>query len=161
MTINKPSMNNSSCSTSKCVACNFRFVCASSPHCCIDNIRSNSDNSNNTEEILKLSKKIEELESFIAGFVNSQVSVVSGILEEFKNINSNMGVINNSVSESSKVISEKVKSVIDSIQQAKTLQEEFPESSGQIVPFDNQEEGKVLVEKKGVFGRTKWVEKKA
>lgn len=151
MTINKPNINNSACNTSKCVACNFRFVCASSPYCCVRS----SSNVDNTEEVSNLAKKIEGLEGLIAGFVNSQVSVVSGILEEFKKIDSNINTINSSISETSNAISEK----IESIQKIETIPENITEGQNQIVPFDKQDD-KVLVEKKGMFGRTKWVEKK-
>ena len=149
MTINRPN-NSNYCNTSKCITCNFRFVCASSPYCCVKFDSSNSVG--NSEVIENLSNRIEELEKFITGFVNSQASIVSGVLEEFKNINSNIDSINNAISESSKIISEKIEFTKDNI---------TSENSSQIVPFPNETEDKnVLVEKKGMFGRTKWVEKK-
>ena len=150
MTINKPYSNDCSCSSSKCMGCNFRLVCASSPYCCI-----NSSSNINKSEIYELYQKIEELEKIIIGFVNSQINATSGKLEEIKKINSNIDATNNSISELDKNMNEK----IDSIQQIGNFSDMSLQDSNQIVPFSKNEE-KVIVEKKGFFGKSKWVEEK-
>ena len=147
MTINKPSCNNS-CHSSKCVICNLRFVCASSPYCRINNP------DNEEAELSKLYQKIEELENIIAGFVNSQVSVVSGILEEFKNINDSMGNINKPVLEQLGATEEEIKSLKEIISNTDVNQN----IQSEIVPAVKDQN--VLVEKKGLFGKSKWVEDK-
>jgi hypothetical protein len=48
---------------------------------------------------------------------------------------------------------------IDSIQQIGNFSDMSLQDSNQIVPFSKNEE-KVIVEKKGIFGKSKWVEEK-
>lgn len=115
-----------SCADVRCSGCNMRYVCASSPYCCVC-----KDNS----EVLN---RISNLESVVATLANGQVESAKTVIEEVKNLKDDLS---NS-----------------SIQIIKTEDEDSMEET-QIAPAVVQTEGKTFVEKKGIFGKNKWVEK--
>ena len=149
MTIDR-SYNSIGCNTSKCYSCNFRFVCASSPYCVIQNINANKDN--NTQEVIKE----------ISVILKSQMDAIALVFDKINSINTEVSSIEESISTLNKSINNASNVAEVGIQPETVSYSEVQSNSipeNQIVPF-NSEEQKVMVEKKGLFGRTKWVEEK-
>lgn len=126
MVMNNQSSTNCSCTNARCSGCNMRYVCASSPYCCVY-----KDNS----EILK---RISDLETVVATLVNGQAITTKAVIEEVKNLKGDLS--------------------------SSSVQILKPDDGGnteetQIAPATVQTESKTFVEKKGIFGKTKWVEK--
>lgn len=152
MTINNRNQSNiSNCNPSKCMSCNFRFVCGSSPYCSI------KDNSDSSQINAQLIQRIEELEKLVAGFVNNESNIINAIMEEFKSIRANVDNINNSISKLSNDLDEKLKEPV--VQSLDNSTDNISDSN--IIPYsESNKKESVIVEKKGLFGRTKWVEEK-
>lgn len=167
MTINRH-LDNSGCNTSKCISCNFRFVCATSPYCCVNN---NASGMNNANQILaQFFQKIDEMEKLMAGFIGNQANIISTMSEELKKIDTNMTVINEFISKLSSNVDE-LKDKINSSSTILQSQVSTPtvnsldnnSTNNEIMPINNTSNSKgdtVMVEKKGLFGKTKWVEEK-
>ena len=147
MTIDR-SYANSGCNTSKCYSCNFRFVCASSPYCAIQN------NSNSTQ----ITKDVQDFKKEVANVVNSQMNIITSIVEKLNTMNIGVSSIEESISELKKSI-EDISSKIEIQEQPQEVLNPNEPVESQIVPFQQKEE-KVIVEKRGLFGKTKWVEEK-
>lgn len=126
MVMNNQSSTNCSCTNTRCSGCNMRYVCASSPYCCVY-----KDNS----EILK---RISDLETVVATLANGQTITTKAVIEEVRNLKEDLS--------------------------SSSVQILKPDDGGnteetQIAPATVQTESKTFVEKKGMFGKTKWVEK--
>lgn len=126
MIMNNQSSTSCSCADIRCSGCNMRYICASSPYCCIC-----KDNS-------ELLKRISNLESVVATLANGQVASTKTVVEEVRNLKDDLS---NS-----------------SVQIIKTEDKDSTEEA-QMTPAVVQTEGKTFVEKKGMFGKSKWVEK--
>lgn len=142
--------SNYGCNTSKCVTCNFKFVCASSPYCVVHNTLNNSTSDNAINAIIQNQSKIYSSEIDMMQSLNSKIEDISNILSSVVNsinkINEDLYNLNTE------------KENIEDKQELKDVEYKESENS-QIVPFSVPQE-KVMVEKKGLFGRKKWVEEK-
>lgn len=126
MIMNNQSSTSCSCTDIRCSGCNMRYICASSPYCCIC-----KDNS-------ELLKRISNLESVVATLANGQVASTKTVVDEVRSLKDDLS---NS-----------------SVQIIKTEDEDSTVET-QIAPAVVQTESKTFVEKKGMFGKSKWVEK--
>lgn len=142
--------SNYGCNTSKCVTCNFKFVCASSPYCVVHNISNNSTSDNAINAIIQNQSKIYSSEMDMMQSLNGKIEDISNILSS---------VVNsiNKINEDLYNLNAKKENIEDK-QEFKDVEYKESENS-QIVPFSVPQE-KVMVEKKGLFGRKKWVEEK-
>lgn len=145
MTIDR-SYANSGCNNSKCYSCNFRFVCASSPYCVIQN--------NSTQT----TKDIEDLKKEVANVVNAQMNIIASIVDKIDSVTTGVASVEKSLYDLKEAI-ENISSKIEEQEQLQKVFEPMSDSENQIIPFENREE-KVMVEKKGFFGKNKWVEQK-
>lgn len=146
MTIDR-SYTDNSCNNSKCYVCNFRFVCASSPYCLLQG--------NSVQNI----KDIQDFKKEVSDLVNSQMNLVSSLLDKFNNVSSSIASVEESVLNLKKSMDDVSTKIQDQSLQTVLNTDDF-NSVNQIVPFESNNEEKVMVEKKGLFGKTKWVEKK-
>ena len=150
--------NSFGCGTAnKCSVCLYKLICDRSPFCCIKketescdftpiiNIISQLDNSISNElsnkniSIDNINNNIELLNNRfdeIVSYINSMNSKMDDILAKFED--SNIFYNNENIISNAEVLSENEKG---------------------IVPFENNNDP-VLVQKKDIFGRTKWVEEK-
>ncbi len=144
---------NNSCNSSRCSICNFRFVCASSPYCSFKN---NSSNTN--------------IDSVIKTLSQSQIEIYSKQMNIIQDINSKIEDLSNSISNILELIKSKdlqtdtapsSQTVYSGVSFEKINTEEDG-SPTEIIPASvPQSNEKIIVEKKGLFGRKKWVEQKA
>lgn len=126
MIMSNQSSTSCSCADIRCSGCNMRYICASSPYCCICK--------DNSEPL----KRISNLESVVATLANGQVASTKTVVDEVRSLKDDLS---NS-----------------SVQIIKTEDKDSTEET-QIAPAVVQTEGKTFVEKKGMFGKSKWVEK--
>lgn len=146
MTIDR-SYNNNSCSNTKCSTCNLKLICASSPYCLI--------NESSTQSV----NDIQQLKSELY----AQINTINSMIEQFNQMNLSITSVEKSLSNLSQSV-DSIKNVAESINQPQVLyssvdQNNYNEEQNKIVPYEEKDD-KVIVEKKGLFGKTKWVEQK-
>lgn len=145
--------SNYRCNTSKCVTCNFKFVCASSPYCVIHNNTNNSISESSINTIVQNQSKI----------YSSQVEMIQGLNNNINEIYKSLSLCLDSINKISERLDNLENNQEISTEESTNVKDaQYTEiENSQIVPFSSElKEEKVMVEKKGLFGRKKWVEEK-
>lgn len=143
-------------SSAKCSTCNLKFFCSKSPHCSITHIDDNFD----------------AISRFISGFYNQYQNDITTEKEVFSQIQQLSNVQDIKISElkndyDSKYVelSNKLDQILFSLNN-KSISNENVLLENEDVEIINKEAialydgGKKYVEKKNLFGKTKWVEDK-
>lgn len=160
--------SNSCGSVNKCSACMYRLICPISPFCSINN-SSGGTNSTNINSVLNVINEGFNAQSTNLQNLISMVQILSNSLNE---MNNTINELNTKIDDINSKITSVQPSSISTISLDSSDVEIYPpqeinsnndnnytlDNQG-IIPY-NPKEGTVLVEKKGLFGKTKWVEEK-
>lgn len=147
MVLMQPNMTQqqNSCGTvAKCSGCIYRLICPISPYCSIKNVSQSSN-----FDAVSMQKGIDsQFESLNSGLVNMDFGI-KDIVNSINNINSRL---------------EDIYSKLDKINTQEPVNYNYVEETQDgenngLVPY-SKENQTVLVEKKGLFGKSKWVEEK-
>ena len=156
-----PTMNiqNNGCGTiSKCSGCMFKLICDKSPYCAL------KDNNNDSEIYQNIQEQLTNIMSGLSTVNNNIMAVDTNDQKIDSAINSLQTSIN--------LISENINKSLSNINtQLEVLNEKLANNTNgvvnvspngsDVVPYtDENQDATVLVEKKNMFGRSKWVEKK-
>jgi archaellum component FlaC len=154
--VNNPS--NACGTTSKCGGCVYKLICDRSPYCRIKNNSTNLDLSPVTNELTQFESAMGKELKTISANMNTVGSNLNVLNNNINNIGTAISEINTKLDEIlSKLSSSKVE-LDDTVQSVDA--EEVTEDEQGIVPFTNASDDTVLVQKKNIFGKTKWVEEK-
>lgn len=154
----QPQNNTYNCGTpNKCSMCMYKLICDRSPFCCIKNNGGSCD---------------------LTPIINELSQLETSMSNEFSNINTNINSIGatintlnnsiNSIGEAINTMSTKIDEILSKLNTTNTISgnavptvdaEILSENEQGLVPVSNNNET-VLVQKKSVFGKTKWVEEK-
>lgn len=160
--------SNSCGSINKCSDCMYRLICPISPFCSIGN-SSSGTSSTDTNSVLSA---INEGFSGQSSNLQSLISMIQTLSNRLNEMNSTINELNTKIDDiNSKITSVQPSSIstmsLDSSDVDIYPPQEINSNSDSNYALDNQgiipynpKEGTVLVEKKGLFGKTKWVEEK-
>lgn len=142
--------SNNNCNPSRCSICNFKLVCASSPYC---SLKGNPSNIN--------------IDGIVKTLSQNQLETYSNQMSAIQDINSKIEKLSNSIASILELINSK-NNQINTAPSSQTvysdvsfekINTEENDNSTEIVPSSiSQNNEKVMVEKKGFFGKKKWVE---
>jgi hypothetical protein len=147
-------------SASKCGNCNLSLVCPKSPYCCIKNTGGGSSGDIKTllsaisAENKLLSEGFSVLEQNLTNLISQIQDLKQTMIKNSTEINDQL----NSVETKIDSLSFK-DSTVDADADIPAVETVLDEGLVPYTSSDDVEEDKVLVEKKGLFGRSKWVEK--
>lgn len=156
-----PTMNiqNNGCGTiSKCSGCMFKLICDKSPYCAL------KDNNNDSETYQNIQ---EQLTNIMSGLSTVNNNIMAVDINDQKIANA-IDLLQTSVN----LISENVNKLLSNTNaQLEALNENLANntngiinvspSGSDVVPYtEENQDATVLVEKKNIFGKSKWVEKK-
>lgn len=147
----------------KCMNCNMMYMCARSPYCCFRN--------NNMDMAQPDLTPLQNAVSGLSGTVAQQAQDIDLLKSNIHEISERINLLNASMSNLVNTMGSemnKLASKIDSIQSKESVQTnpvdetfDIKNENSSIVPYSKgNNEDTVLVEKKGIFGKTKWVEEK-
>ena len=161
---------------SRCCCCNMRLVCAKSPYC---SIGGNSSD-----------KKLDEIEALIQQLIQSQAVVTQALADletkadtaqtSLNNLTNNVATVQETCDMTRTVLGEfqqdtkqkldEIYAKVENINSASTQGLDTPidvdssdvseDDSKSLAVLKPKEEETILVEKKGLFGKSKWVEQK-
>lgn len=155
-----PAVNiqNNGCGTiSKCSGCMYKLICDKSPYCVLGNDK-------DTDKYKEIQ---EQLSNIMSGLSTINNNVMALDIHNQK-ILSAIDVLQNTINS----VEEKTDKILKKIKDKKDDTEECLDNnieevsklnvdSSDIVPYTEQsQDATVLVEKKNIFGKSKWVEKK-
>lgn len=157
-------IQNNGCGTiNKCSVCNFKLICDKSPYCMINKI----NNVDLTQSFEPLKNQLDSVMSGLSTINNNLMVIDSGnknILLNISKINENLVSLGNNITELNDIISKSLKVINENSDEIKdvtddTTVENYDINNSDVVPYTNEPDT-VLVEKKSIFGKSKWVEKK-
>lgn len=135
-----------SCGTPvKCGSCLYKLICERSPFCCIKN--------NSTCDLTPVMNALSQLQQVL----ENDLSV---LLTNINSVGAAVNAANESLNSIGSVVNE-INSKLDNMQNVSLNSNNsngLVEASSSVVPYSDDET--VLVQKKGIFGKTKWVEEK-
>lgn len=157
---------------SKCSSCNMKLICYKSPFCSIRENNSTNSFKYNEDIINQLYAISENTNGNINNmneYFNKIISVLSDLsgniqdiiknTSQINDILNNIEQINKSISElNNKIGSTGVYNINDYVSNNENATTDVSNNKNEVAVFDNQAE--VLVQKKGLFGKTKWVSEK-
>lgn len=169
------SIDSCGCGTvNRCVGCSMKYVCAKSPYCCISNNGSSIDLAPMLNAISELSNTVSQQSQLLTTIA----SMINKIDNEIKTINTNITELSTSITSNLSDLTNKIDTNQTSNDSKLTeILNKLPSSANAepvsllsgidsmndsgLVPYSaNSDKETVLVEKKGMFGKTKWVEEK-
>lgn len=157
-------IQNNGCGTiNKCSVCNFKLICDKSPYCMINKI----NNVDLTQSFEPLKNQLDSVMSGLSTINNNLMVIDSGnknILLNISKINESLVSLGNNITELNDIISKSLKVINENSDESKdvaddTTVENYDINNSDVVPYANEPDT-VLVEKKSIFGKSKWVEKK-
>ena len=152
---NSFSSNNNHCgcgSTPKCSMCLYKLICDKSPYCCINN-SCNCD-------FTPIQNAINQLESEMSnGFsnLNTNINSVGALLNVVNNSINSIGAATNEINSKVDEILTKLPSTNVESESAEKIESQMLPVESNIIPTSKGNDT-VLVEKKNIFGKTKWFE---
>lgn len=152
----------------KCVVCNMRFICAHSPYCCVHD-KKDSENVDLTpinEKLSDLSDKVQyQSQAFpiignaIDG-INAKIESLNSGLEKLSEL---VQIIRDDIKTFNSESSDKLSDILNKVnEKSDNMYNVSEEINSELVPYNTESNNNdtVLVEKKNLFGKTKWVEEK-
>lgn len=167
----------SGCSNGKCYNCPFSLICSKSPMCILKNIINNGQDTENVENILSNIKvAMDNINNNMGNTYISameQIKTIPKTLEvetnnseletKIQNFQNELFELYNKLSEQIEYITQRINDITTSNIQinTETQSNSVMPKENNIIPYqNNNEEIPTYVEKKTIFGKTKWVEKK-
>lgn len=150
---NNPNNSHSCGTVNKCSMCLYKLICERSPFCCIKDSGGNCD----------FTPIVNELSQLEIAMANEFSNINKNIIENTTNIDAKL----DNLTDFAKGINNKLNDIISKLNSLSSVSsneiqtvnaEILPETEQGLVPFSNDDT--VLVQKKNVFGKTKWVEEK-
>lgn len=142
--------------TAKCMGCMYKLICPRSPFCCLGN--------GGSTDLTPVLQAISNLSSSISDAFAGQGAAINGLDSKLNSIGAALNILNENVNSIGALlntvnatVNEINSKITTSATTVETIQPEEAEAQG-IVPFEGNDT--VLVEKKGIFGKSKWVEEK-
>lgn len=156
MVVSQNNQNGCGCGVNKCMNCTWCLICAKSPYCCINGGGSCADTQKILDAISNLSQDLAETTSTILSTIGTGFTFVNNHIDTIATS------INTNVDTKIAGIDTKLDEILSRLPVVNNISATDIEAQGAIVPFDASvsDSEPVLVEKKTLFGKTKWVEQK-
>ena len=132
-----PYPNNNTCSRAKCENCNLGYVCSKSPYCILS-------------EIVKSSNKIDEVN---VNMIQVHQDIITQLVQLYETLNNKVDEMSQKIDTPSTVTNTRNTNNISN--QKETINNN--NDTAIAVVDDNFTRDQVLIEKKGLFGKSKWV----
>ena len=135
-----PYPNNNTCSRAKCENCNLGYVCTKSPYCVLPEL-AKAMNNNNTEDV-NIIQVHQDIITQLVELCDSLSTKVDAMSEQLKS----QATITNT------------RNTNNIVNQTETISNN--NNAAIAVVDENFTKDQVLIEKKGLFGKSKWVVEK-
>ena len=138
----------------KCYTCLYKLICERSPFCCIKN--------SSSCDLTPIVNELSQLETAMANQFSNINTNINSIGSTLNTVNSSINSIGAAINE----INSKLDEVLSKLENTNSVNsipvanaETFSGEEQSLIPVTNESDT-VLVQKKSMFGKTKWVEEK-